>query len=139
MVKQSDILNQIEHFNVFLWELVDHDRASYLQRIEQLRDLNKLGEYEKFMKDKWDIIEWWIPAGIIYNELTMERIRSKKFRPSQLKKMQANSTQKKKTAKGKPKHFKTLLVESWFSYCSQHGIDPRLFEEAQEDNIDYDI
>ena len=130
MIAGSAVAHAIKEFNIFL-ESISVDEAEELQRrVDKLVELNKKGEYEVWMKTRWGDALWWVAAAIVYNRMTLARMSSGQFRPSQLKKIQANSLVKNKTK------FKRLLVDHWIAHCAANDIDPRIFEDAMNEGVD---
>ncbi len=101
--------------------------------VQQLKDLNREGMYEDFMRGKWSDLRWWMAAAINYNNMTLDRIRTGKFHTGQLEKIEKNTLQKSKTPKAKAD-----LVNRWGDYCTRESLDPYIFEMARINGIDYD-
>ena len=131
MIALSKIYSTIEHFNVFLRDISSDEAVQLGEYIDHLDKLNQSGDYEEWMKPRWSEPLWWVAAAILYNNMTLQRIKDGKFRDHQVKKINANSTIKTKV------QFKRLMVEAWFDYCVQHSVDPRIFQKALDTGVDY--
>lgn len=129
----SKITETIEAYNDFLWGLADSagEEDCIKEYINHLQLQNEEGKYEAWMKSRWGDLKWWIAAAINYNNTTLERIRSGKFRGTQLEKIEKNSMTKNKSK------FKPQLVDAWHEYCDAHNVDKYVFEMARIEGIDY--
>ena len=131
MIPLSKIYATIDHFNIFLRDISSDEEVQLNEYIDHLDKLNQSGDYEAWMQSRWSEPLWWVAAAILYNNMTLQRIKDGKFRDHQVKKINANSTIKSKV------RFKRLMVEAWFDYCVQHSVDPRIFQKALDVGVDY--
>ncbi len=99
----SKIQDTITGHNDFMIELAQQAGVddAINDCVQQLKDLNREGMYEDFMRGKWSDLRWWMAAAINYNNMTLDRIKTGKFHTGQLEKIEKNTLQKSKTPKAK--------------------------------------
>lgn len=131
MIALSAIYKTIKAYDDFLTGIAIEEIDEINEMVQELDELNEAGEYEAWMKTRWGDLKWWIAAAILYNRMTMKRIKEGNFRDHQLKKIDANSTRKNRTK------FKRLLVDAWIAHCTKLGLDPEIFADALDEGIDY--
>ena len=99
----SQIEETIKGHNSFLTELAEQAGADdYIAEcVTKLDQLNREGQYESFMRDKWSDLRWWMAAAINYNNMTLDRISKGRFSLNQLAKIESNTLTKSKRPKAK--------------------------------------
>lgn len=150
----SDIYATIQEFQEFLFDITKKtNRLSGVEsKLATIIEINKQSPkaLSIFMSEKvededgkkrtrWNCFEWWLASTMNYNNLCITRIdnvrtgqsKNRFNHESQIEKLINNSTQRKKG-------WKTSVVEAWFDYCVQNEIDPRIFQDADSNGVDYD-
>ena len=131
----SEISNTMEHYKAFLMNEFDNDAMLHDYQ-SVLKDQNAVGNYESFMKKekRYSDFNWWVASCVNYIDLTIGRVKSGDFKPSHTKKLDINSTQKKKS-----QLWKNNLVDGWAEYCSdKDGVNVGTFNLIHTGQFDID-